>query len=212
MQKKFSEYLKRHLDSERIMLVGPLADSDLDLLDPVIFVDGGSIRRENDIGLSLGDGDSFDGHLDHLLETDKDYSDLAFALSLLGNEFERIEMFGFLGGRRDHELLNLGEVFHFLAGRTRPATAHLDHAIEAFSRGNWQIEVHGTFSLVAFNNAVVSLSGDCKYEIPKDTSISPVSSFGLSNEGHGTIWLETDSPMFLFRISRECDLHQDKNR
>ena len=184
------------------MLVGPLADGELDIKEPVIFVDGGSIRRENGIGLSVGDGDSFDGHLDHKLETDKDYSDLAFALRLLGDEFDRIEMFGFLGGRRDHELLNLGEVFHFLARRSRPTAAYLDHTIDAFSQGSWKFEVHGTFSLVAFDDAIVTLSGDCKYAIPKDTPFHPVSSFGLSNEGYGKISLETSSPLFLFRVSQ----------
>ena len=183
------------------MLVGPLAGSELDITEPVIFVDGGSIRRENNIGLALGDGDSFDGHLDHKLEIDKDYSDLAFALSLLGDEFDRIELFGFLGGRRDHELLNLGEVFHFLSGRARPVAAYFDHTIDAFSRGRWEIDVHGTFSLVAFGDAIVTLSGDCKYAIPKDTPFNPVSSFGLSNEGYGRISLETSSPLFLFRVS-----------
>ena len=202
MHKSFSDYLQQHSDCDRIMLVGPLADSRLDIVEPVIFVDGGSNRRENNIGLSVGDGDSFSGHLDHKLETDKDYSDFAYALSLLGEEFERIEIFGFLGGRRDHELLNLGEIFHFLSKRSRPTTAHLDHTIEAFSRGSWVTEVHGTFSLVAFDDAIVTLSGDCKYAIPKDTPFNPVSSFGLSNEGYGTISLDTNSPLFLFRVGQ----------
>jgi len=199
----FSEYLAQHDNSGRIMLVGPFAESTLDIVEPVIFVDGGSIRRENDIGLSVGDGDSFDGRLDHLLDTDKDFSDLAFALSLLGHNYDRVEMHGFLGGRRDHELLNLGEVYHFLSRRLHPTAAILDHSIEALSKGEWHLEVHGIFSLVAFEVATVSLSGECKYRIAGGTQIDPVSSFGLSNEGYGTIRIETSSPLFLFRNSSE---------
>lgn len=199
MQNNPSEYLERFSDSGSIMLVGPLADAELEIIEPVIFVDGGSTRREHNIGLSVGDGDSFAGELDHKLDTEKDFSDLAFALSLLSHGFHNIEMHGFLGGRRDHELLNLGEVFHFLARRTRPATALIDRSVDAFSEGSWQVEVHGTFSLIAFEAATVALSGRCRYQIPDGTRIAPVSSFGLSNEGYGLITIKTSSPLFLFR-------------
>jgi thiamine pyrophosphokinase len=191
-------YLDAHADAGRIQLVGPLAQPDTELSEPVIFVDGGAALRQNNMGLAVGDGDSYPGALDYRLDPDKDFSDLAFALSLVESRFGEIELHGFLGGRRDHELLNLGEVFHFLNRLTEPARLRMDDAVDAFSTGSWQFHRHGLFSLVVFSPARVALSGDCRYPIATGTLIRPVSSLGLSNEGHGDIQLESDGPVFIF--------------
>ena len=191
-------YLDQFRDRQQIALVGPLASQLPALSDPVIFVDGGSNRREGGIGIAVGDGDSFQGELDIYLDPQKDFSDLAFALSLVEENFRKIDLFGFTGGRRDHELLSLGEVFHYLGRRNQPCHANIDTMIDGYSSGSWQLEVQGTFSLIVFSPSVVSLSGSCKYPIAAGTTIHPVSSLGLSNEGAGTISFTTTAPIFVF--------------
>lgn len=192
-----NQYLARHADATRIMLVGPLAGAGTEPVEPVLFVDGGAHRRESALGVSLGDGDSYDGDLDHRLDPAKDFSDLAFALGLIGPNFSRVHLAGFLGGRRDHELLNLGEVFHFLDRRATRTRVTMDGAIEAFSAGRWTFESCGIFSLVPFSPCRVTLGGNCRYPIPPGTAVRPLSSFGLSNLGDGAIDLEADAPVFI---------------
>ena len=193
------QYLRTHDAGGHIHLVGPMASPPLQLNDPVIFVDGGAMCRENNIGIVVGDGDSFNGAMDHCLDPDKDFSDLAFALSLVDARFDLLYLRGFLGGRRDHELFNLGEVNHFLSRRTRPAHVLLDDTVEAFSAGNWQFHCRGLFSLLVFVQTSLSLSGDCHYAIAPGTEVKPVSSFGLSNQGYGDIQLMTEGPAFIVR-------------
>lgn len=191
-------YLEQHSDASRIVLVGPLASSDLTLIEPVLFVDGGAHQRSGGIGVSLGDGDSFNGPMDVPLDPTKDFSDLAFTLRQIGPRFNRLHLHGFLGGRRDHELLNLGELFHFLTDRVRPTRITLDTAVEAFSAGEWIFDAVGTFSLVLFAPGKISLAGNCRYPIPAGTMVKPLSSFGLSNEGSGRMQLNSDGPVFIF--------------
>lgn len=166
--------------------------------DPVIFVDGGLNKREGKNGIAVGDGDSADAAMDVYLSPDKDFSDLAYALGLIPQHFDQLQLLGFIGDRRDHELLNLGEVSHYLAARTQPCHARFEQNIVGYSAGEWEIEVHGTFSLITFTPATVVLSGNCKYPIRAGTTIRPVSSFGLSNEGFGKIMFSTSAPLFVF--------------
>ncbi len=191
-------YLENHAGASRVQLVGPLASPQTALAEPVIFIDGGAGLRVAGEGVAVGDGDSFDGHLDHRLDPDKDFSDLAFALGCLGPRFREIELVGFLGGRRDHELLGFGEVFHFLDRRGTPARVRFDREVEAFSAGRWRFEARGTFSLALFAPCRVTLGGDCRYPIAPDTRVTPMSSLGLSNVGHGHVELEADGPVFIF--------------
>lgn len=191
-------YLNRFPDHKMITLVGPLAGTTLQASDPVIFVDGGSIRREADLGITVGDGDSSNTTMDISLDPVKDFSDLSFALSLVPDRFDTLSLIGFLGGRRDHELFNLGEVHHFLTDRTQPARAEFDNAVIAFSAGDWTFDGTGVFSLSVFTETTVRLGGACTYPIQGGTRVKPVSSFGLSNKGHGLVELNCDQPVFIF--------------
>ena len=213
------EILNRYLDqftyADEITLVGPLVrlqigpqgTTQIPFTDPVIFVDGGSRLRSGTQGISVGDGDSYHGILDYQLDREKDFSDLAYALSLVGDHFRCLKLHGFLGGRRDHELLNFGEVHHFLQQKTLPTEVQFDQHVSAFSAGQWQTQAQGTFSIVAFAPAAISLSGQCKYPIEAGSTLRPVSSLGLSNEGYGTIQLDIASPVFIFH-NRHLDVDQ----
>ena len=195
----FDQYLHRYLHENEVTLVGPLVDSQIQFDDPVIFVDGGAHGRIGDHGLCVGDGDSWSGPMDIQLPTEKDFSDLAFALSLIPEHFQCLHLHGFLGGRRDHELFNLGEVFQFLQRRLSDTTVLFDQEVIAYSAGQWSLAIEGTFSLGALIPTEVTLSGSCKYPITEGTVVSPLSSLGLSNEGHGKILLTNNAPIFIFR-------------
>lgn len=191
-------YLEQFDRQGTITLVGPMTPAAVAVVEPVIFVDGGANWRQNRIGLSVGDGDSSNQPLDIVLNPHKDFSDLAFALDIIGQRFKRVNLIGFVGGRQDHQLLNFGAAAHFLHARQQQTVLWFEQTIAAYSAGRWAIEVHGTFSLIVFTTATVELSGDCKYPILPATIIEPVSSFGLSNQGHGVVTLDTGAPVFIF--------------
>src|SRR4051794_25182624 len=132
----WAEFLTAIASEEEVTLVGPLYHQRHTPLMPTVYVDGGT-RFRNEGGwaaghgghsafptVSVGDGDSSGGSLDELLPSEKDYSDLAFVLRSLPASVNEVTLLGFLGGRRDHELANLGEVNEYL--KARPRTCRVD--------------------------------------------------------------------------------------
>lgn len=187
--------------------MGPLYDAPHDARVPTIYVDGGARFRGNADGvptISVGDGDSSPVPVDKRLPEEKDFSDLAFALRALPISVRELNLLGFLGGRRDHELLNFGEVHHFLKARAvAHARADFDGGagarpgrVTAIAGGRVKMELRGLFSVVAFEQARVKIAGACKF--PFEGQLAPVSSLGLSNEGSGHVEFETDNPIFIF--------------
>ena len=110
------ELLTKYLKENKgpLTIVGPLYIGEADFKEPVLFIDGGSRFRNSPEGLSLGDNDSSIGELDILLSPDKDFSDLSYALRNIPSHYKEIHLQGFLGGRKDHEIINMGEVQNFL--------------------------------------------------------------------------------------------------
>ena len=192
-------YLDRFPGRRSVRLTGPFCRPGGALPEPVVFVDRGTACRRGGEGFSVGDGDSHDGPLDQRLDPDKDYSDLAYVLEALPDRFETVLLLGFLGGRRDHELFNLGEAHRFLAARRRPGRVLFDDEIAGFSAGEWAFEQHGLFSLAAVEPVRVGLGGACRYRLEPPRTIPPLSSLGLSNRGRGRIVLRCEGPVFLFR-------------
>ncbi|MCB0386669.1 MAG: hypothetical protein KDD43_14850 [Bdellovibrionales bacterium] len=177
-------------------LVGPMCEFPPTHQGPGIFVDGGA-RWFREPGISVGDGDSWDQTPQVLLHRDKDFSDLAFVLRSLPSNIKLIEIVGFLGGHRDHELFNLGEVHRFLnqfSGRI----AHLDQSVLGFSAGTWQLEHSGEFSLLSLSQGRIQLDGDIHYPLTASTEIQPLDSRGLSNVAEGLISITTSGPAFVF--------------
>lgn len=190
-----------------IALVGPLHHETFRPSDhPVIYVDGGVRLRPAPADLqrsfSVGDGDSDHIPVDHRLPAEKDFSDLAFVLRELPPSIVQVDLFGFLGGRKDHELANFGELHSFLKSRSAPTRAHLyTHgglAVIAHSGGPFELRVHGLFSLFVIESSEVSLSGDCRYPLREGSRLSPFSSHGLSNEADGVVRVESRGPVFIF--------------
>ncbi|MAX67391.1 MAG: hypothetical protein QF441_08690 [Bacteriovoracaceae bacterium] len=194
---KIEDYLKK-FNQEKINLVGPMPFSlpVNKLKEPVIYIDGGARFQIDKTGFSCGDQDSFKGKsLNQKLDPNKDFSDLAFVLKYC-KDFSQLHLFGFLGGRKDHELFNLGEVYHFLKNKEK-STVSFENKIKLFSAGEWDIELDGLFSLVVFEKTFIELTGQCQYLI-EGKEVHPLSSFGLSNQAYGQIRISTDRPFTLF--------------
>ena len=194
-----NRYLQQFTKQPQITLVGPLYHGDGIFVAPVVFVDSGVAFQNKDEGFSVGDGDSSACQLDEMLPTDKDISDLGYALSQIPEGFNKVRLMGFLGGRRDHEWFNIGEVNGFLNQASAATQACFEDEIFALCRGNWSLQISGLFSLACLQTTSVVLNGDCRYQIEPDTKVAPLSSFGLSNEGSGQIFLTTDQPVFILR-------------
>lgn len=183
----------------QIDLVGPLCKAyQAHPSTPVIFVDAGAHWRQGVEGISVGDGDSFKGPMDVSLPEKKDESDLAFALRHLPVSITSVVLHGFLGGRRDHELFNLGEVHRFLQNRTAQVT--FDNSLIAASSGLWPFEFMGLFSLFTLSTeTIVTMQGKCRYSL-QQTPLPPLSSMGLSNVADGAFSIESNRPFFVSTV------------
>jgi thiamine pyrophosphokinase len=189
-------------------LIGPMGPQLPEWLSthPRIGVDGGAHFSSN-LDLWVGDADSFTSKVSakHCFQypKEKSSSDLALAFKLFSSTLPyRLHLWGFLGGREDHQLFNLGEAFTFLQGH--PGAEILLYGPNAeitfhiLSQGSWSFDHQGTFSLGALKEVEVGLSGECKYPINFPSMLPPLSSLGLSNEASGTVKLETSGPVFIY--------------
>lgn len=195
------DYFRQFDAPTEATLVGPGRLSPIEIPDhPLVYVDGGTYQRQNGEGFSVGDGDSYDGTLDQVLNPRKDFNDLSFPLRYLPQSVKTIHLWGFLGGRRDHEAANLGEIHALLSHVSAPRTIVLDDEVLAFSAGQWSFEWQGLFSLLAFESTNVRLEGDCEYQLLEWTTLLPFSSAGLSNIANGKVILEVQKPVFIFKV------------
>lgn len=194
-------------DQPTLALVGPLCEPDKKILhaEPVVFVDKGShFQNSLEIGFKIGDGDSSAVEMDQLLSQDKDVSDLGFVLRTFKHRYETLNLFGFLGGHRDHELMNFGEVHRYLRNLTWACTvkfyAQSSPKVLALASGKFEFSHHGVFSTFGFEEMDLKLSGACRYPILQGQSFLELSSHGLSNVASGRIEIECSRPLFiLFR-------------
>jgi thiamine pyrophosphokinase len=195
------EFLKILSGEESIDILGPMTNSWSPRPHPVLYIDGGIRWKKpgSPAECSLGDGDSGTQDLNHLLPKEKDYSDLSFALQSLPQNLQQLYLHGFLGGRRDHELINFGEVHTFLKSRLKPCHVSWGDEVLSWNRGACKFEWTGLFSLVAFEKTQVTIEGDCEYLLSSKTELGPVSSFGLSNQANGQIVIESEGPVFVFK-------------
>jgi thiamine pyrophosphokinase len=194
------------LNAQSWTLVGPMGPRlPLSLSDhAVLAVDGGA-KFAPKIDFWVGDHDSLAGKVESTLRwdlpQDKEASDLAFALSTLSKAVaSEFHLWGFLGGRKDHELFNLGECSRFLMNREQTTAHFYDQSgkilITFFSRGKWEINHQGLFSLSCLGPTTVELRGP-KYPLAPGILLEPLSSFGLSNHSSGKLYLYPQGPVFL---------------
>lgn len=172
---------------------------------PILCVDGGA-RFTHKIDVWIGDGDS--GSIPVKCENiyqfspHKSESDLFLALSLLKDTTHMtLHCWGFLGGRRDHELINMGVMMTFLEGKSKSEAIFYDLnakvAIRAFGSGFRELNHQGLFSLASLKNVRVKMTGECAYQLNEMTELTPLSSLGLSNVAQGRFNLENDGPVMV---------------
>ncbi len=194
----WASFIGQIQNQQTLNLVGPLLGRPFASEEPTVYVDGGShFRTPGGLSISVGDGDS-GTKLDHMLNPEKDFSDLAFVLNGLPVATKQLFLHGFLGGRRDHEWAVFGEVHRFLG--TQPGSrAEFKHngkiAIIGFC-GNYSSHITGLFSVLKLDSGPVRIEGQCKY--PFHGTLGVLSSHGLSNEGHGLVTVTSETPAFIF--------------
>ena len=180
----------------------------------IIWVDGG-INHKEKINLSpdtksiiVGDQDSANPQshqlFDHILSTQKDFSDLSFALSLIACTTQEVFSWGFMGERLDHQMANFGEVHQFLKKKTG-ARFYWDQRAISFSSGEHRLTLHSSFSLFSFGGGSVKLTGDVLYPIDSHRSLEVFSSLGLSNQANGELALEIIDTTCLILINNNED-------
>lgn len=172
---------------------------------PVLAVDGGA-RFHGELEVWVGDADSYQEEIKakHIFrhKVDKDHSDLALSLSLFVEpRHYKLHFWGFLGGRIDHELMNLGESMRFLENNPESQILFYDETgkvlVHALGAGIWKFHHVGPFSVGTLKKTSVKLTGACQYQIRNRETLDPLSSFGLSNQGKGEIQLEADGAVFV---------------
>jgi thiamine pyrophosphokinase len=184
--------------------MGPKVPSRLEAFN-VLAVDGGASYTSK-IDVWVGDSDSYLGKpsapIIHQLDQEKSKSDLGHALELVSNH-PRIELhlWGFLGGRRDHEMINFGEVLLF-SNEKDFVQAYFygpkgDIEAKVCSQGQWSFDFRGTFSILTLEPSSLLITGDCKYTLEEPTLLRPFSSLALSNEGKGIFQIFSDKPFII---------------
>jgi thiamine pyrophosphokinase len=185
--------------------MGPLMPDHLKAYSTIAVDGGANFIDSSDIW--VGDADSVKTEIKatHVfrLSVEKDQSDLAMALSLFQEQFHyKFHFWGFLGGRKDHELFNLGEALRFLEAHQECQILFYREdgklAFHLLGSGKWKFTHIGLFSLGTLKKTSVKLKGECHYPIPKSKIITPLSSFGLSNVGQGDLELQNDGPVFVY--------------
>lgn len=190
------------------VFVGPMGPSIPSIFQdrPVICVDGGAHFSEK-IDIWVGDADSFEKKVecDHLFKfpKEKDKSDLALAFELFSQSHHfKFHLWGFLGGRKDHELFNLGESLSFLESHHQSEILFYDEtgkiSYQLLGSGQWRLLHSGPFSLGTHKKISLELTGSCLYRMERKNILNPLSSFGLSNHADGEMILNNDGPIFLY--------------
>lgn len=191
-------------------LVGPLGPQVPDKLlsHSLLAVDGGDAFCPR-IDIWVGDRDSSQKNIncDHQFEfsPQKDLSDFALALKLFyQHPSVTLHLWGFLGGRRDHEMMNFGEICQFLSSSPSSKAifydALSDDIILCLGQGQWSLNHSGIFSLASLSPVNLTLTGCCHYQVTEKTQMTPLSSFGLSNVAEGEFFLTTDGPVLLYLL------------
>jgi len=209
MSEKKLKFLNEVKDYGCAVLVGPLLGrkewEQIPKDAPLLLVDGGAdiavklgLKASRSI-LTVGDGDSSIEDIDHRFNPEKDFSDLTGALNLVPNDVVELRLFGFLGGRKDHEFINFGELNQYLKNKKVKSKAYLSQNILALGAGSWKINTEkGVFSLLSLEKGLVSLDGQVRYKVDPPREIDVLSSQYLSNYTEGEFTLTTKYPLYLF--------------
>ncbi len=202
----------RNIDAERLILVGPVQKNILRpaLLKPLkldgapqVAVDGG-VKFAVDPVMWAGDGDSGKPPKSAPIafKKDQDVTDLRFCLEIIRKgDWRELHIFGFLDGRKDHELANFGEIYAVLKKRRKPSSAVFYDAqnrpsIRFFQAGQHKVKLRGIFSVLVIEPAKITITGKCKYPV-RGFSLPPLSGCGVSNVASGEVRISASRPFFI---------------
>lgn len=170
---------------------------------PTIFVDGG-IKHQKKYSakksISLGDGDSAKQKLQYVFPLKSDKSDLKLALDLFGKHAKTLFLDGFFPvnspeKRFDHLLANIGDIYNW--SKKYEGDAFLCSKMFMIPKGNHELLINGNFGIVALSSTKLKLTGDCKYQLKKMTTLMQFSSLGISNYGNGYITIHCNNPLII---------------
>lgn len=195
------------VNTQEWTLVGPMGPKLADFLgnNPILCVDGGADFTPR-MDIWVGDGDSainvFESPNIFKFAPQKSESDLALALSLLSQSSPRtLHLWGFVGGRKDHELLNLGEVMHYLENKTNAEVIFYDGnqrpVYRLLASGDWVFPHTGIFSVASTTNVKLKILGNVSYPLTTFTDLPPLSSLGLSNSAQGEVQIINQGPVLV---------------
>lgn len=187
---KTSRKLCRALNKECILAL-TLADGLPELAGDWIGVDRGALVLANagrHMKLAIGDFDSvkesdmaiIQSHTDELIRLNpiKDDSDSEAAIRLVSRRgYDQIQVLGALGGRIDHELVNLRLCMEF-AGQV--ILLDKRNRIEAFPQGTYRIRKDYHYVSFFADDTVISLEG-FRYPL-RERRMTKKDLYGLSNE------------------------------
>lgn len=170
---------------------------------PEIAVDGGIFFARDPI-LWAGDGDSGTppANVPTFFKQDQNITDLRFTLDGVRDwAWDTLHLIGFLGERKDHELANFGEIYAEMNRRPNfNMAAFYDMQLHAkvymLQQGTFDLEVQGLFSVIAFEETTVTLSGACDYPC-NDLKLQPLSGAGVSNKGAGMVAITAAKPVMV---------------
>lgn len=200
-----------------VLVVGPLLKEDsqakslLDHVQGVLFIDGGVSWKstwkdhlQSVIALSVGDGDSSSKELlDIVFPPQKNRSDLSLGLDNL-LRCKEIHLVGFMGGRLDHQMINIGVVDHFVSAKGAKAFWYDQHHLVAYSlpSGEHQLNFNNTFSLITLQAQKVSIQGHVSYPV-EGLKVDVLSDHTLSNQAQGLFSMSIERPITILMSSDE---------
>lgn len=187
----------------QLVIVGPILNQKVEIKLPQIAVDRGLQFAVEPI-LWVGDGDSStpSQSIPQFFKEDQNVTDLHFCLHNIRNwKWFELHLFGFLGGRKDHELANLGEVYHAFKNRklSRSAIFYDQDVprVHLYQSGRHEFSSHDLFSVLVFEESQVTIEGSCEYQC-ENIVLKPFSGKGVSNVGHGMIQIQSSQPFLIF--------------
>ncbi len=206
-------FLKNIYEAQELIIIGPCPfnmSHSINKDAPILVIDGGlnhDLRLLSpNVAFSIGDNDSNSSahELDLSFPKKKDKSDLALGLELIcTSKIKKISLYGFLGGRLDHEYANFGELVHFAQTSPGLERIKLEDKVLILPRGEHNLEHIGLFSLFTTLDNIIRLTGQCSYTLKNDTNLKPFSSHGLSNKACGKFKLCCNHAILLFFNNEE---------
>ena len=197
LPKRPEEYLQKLSQMDSVLLIGPMNfDYSEVKSDWVIFVDGGSKHHSHlkPDGFFVGDGDSSTEKMHLKLPENKDVSDLGYVLQNLPKTLKEVQLWGFLGGRIDHQLAVFGELNKvILLGNLKKIC--VENKMSLFPAGSHEFETHQSFSLMTFKEQKILIEGKADY--CGDNLFTPFSSLGISNKGSGVVKISSSAPVLV---------------